>query len=326
MLNASRLMANNVVDSILGVFRRLSVLSSDGISSSLQVIFFISLAIFIAGIIICIVMIARTYESRLLKCVVSFNRYFKNHPFINEDNLVEVNNRFKQVPKTLRYSWQEYMLNRDRQPSEYINSVTCIDQPTRSSSYKNISNTVLFITIMVSIFTAIANFACVYALEKGPADPNVSVMETVVITTFEGFFEIFLFPLIYLFVGLFVVTFLKLLESSRYADLYYEFHEFERYLNKACSTMPSFVDYEVLFTPREIRDAIPVLHDYLEKRALQEQREAEEAEMNANHFEKFNFEPVGVESSLLLDRAMMEGEKYFNFKRGLSERINSKEQ
>ena len=326
MLNASRLMANNVVDSILGVFRRLSVLASDGISSSLQVIFFISLAIFIAGIIICIVMIARTYESRLLKCVVSFNRYFKNHPFINEDNLVEVNNRFKQVPKTLRYSWQEYMLNRDRQPSEYINSVTCIDQPTRSSSYKNISNTVLFITIMVSIFTAIANFACVYALEKGPADPNVSVMETVVITTFEGFFEIFLFPLIYLFVGLFVVTFLKLLESSRYADLYYEFHEFERYLNKACSTMPSFVDYEVLFTPREIRDAIPVLHDYLEKRALQEQREAEEAEMNANHFEKFNFEPVGVESSLLLDRAMMEGEKYFNFKRGLSERINSKEQ
>ena len=66
----------------------------------------------------------------------------------NEDNLVEVNNRFKQVPKTLRYSWQEYMLNRDRQPSEYINSVTCIDQPTRSSSYKNISNTVMFILIL----------------------------------------------------------------------------------------------------------------------------------------------------------------------------------
>lgn len=90
--------------------------------------------------------------------------------------------------------------------------------------------------------------------------------------------------------------------------------------------MPSFVDYEVLFTPKEIREAIPVLQEYLEKRALQEQKEAEEAELNANHFENFNFEPVGVESALLLDRAMSEGERYFNFKRGLTERINSKEQ
>ena len=90
--------------------------------------------------------------------------------------------------------------------------------------------------------------------------------------------------------------------------------------------MPSFVDYEVLFTPKEIREAIPVLQEYLEKRALQEQKEAEEADMNANHFENFSFEPVGVESALLLDRAMLEGEKYFNFKRSLTERINSKEQ
>ena len=35
------------------------------------------------------------------------------------------------------------------------------------------------------------------------------------------------------------------------------------------------------------------MQEYLEKRALQEQKEAEELEMNANHFEDFNFEPVG---------------------------------
>ena len=89
--------------------------------------------------------------------------------------------------------------------------------------------------------------------------------------------------------------------------------------------MPSFVDYEVLFDAKEIKEAIPVLQEYLEKRALQEQKEAEEAELSANHFENFNFEPVGVESALLLDRAMSEGERYFNFKRGLTERINTKE-
>jgi len=320
MLNTSQLLAGNATlfDSIMNVFQTIGGFTTN-LSSNLQYVFFISLAVFVAGIVICCVFIARTYESRLLRSVSSFNRYFKKNPFINEDNLVEVNNRFKQVPKILRYSWQEYMLNRDRQPSEYINSVTCIDQPTRSSSYKNISNTVMFITIMVAVVTMLFNLACVFSA------PSLSEAKEAV-DTFTGFFQILMFPLLYIFIGLFVTAVLKLLESSRYADLYYEFHEFERYLNKACSTMPSFVDYEVLFTPKEIREAIPVLQEYLEKRALQEQKEAEEMELNSNHFEDFNFEPVGVESALLLDRAMLEGEKYFNFKRGITERINSKEQ
>ena len=319
MLKAGQLLAGNLVDSILNVFSTIGGFAGGGSeTASLQYVFFISLAVFVLGIVICCVLISRTYESRLLRSVTGFNRYFKKNPFINEDNLVEVNNKFKNVPKTLRYSWQEYMLNRDRQPSEYINSVSCIDQPTRSSAYKNIANTVLFLTIMVSALTILFNLACVYGAPIMGVDNPIE--------TFEGFFEILLFPLLYTFIGVFITTVLKLLESSRYADLYYEFHEFERYLNKACSTMPSFVDYEVLFTPKEIREAIPVLEEYLEKRALQEQKEAEEAEMNANHFEDFNFEPVGVESALLLDRAMLEGEKYFNFKRGITERINSKEQ
>ena len=320
MLNASQFLADNLIDSILNVFKTIGGFAGGGSeTTSLQYVFFISLAVFILGIVVCCVLISRTYESRLLRSVSGFNRYFKKNPFINEDNLVEVNNKFKQVPKTLRYSWQEYMLNRDRQPSEYINSVSCIDQPTRSSAYKNIANTVLFLTVMISALTILFNLACVYSA------PTLAGVDKE-IKTFEGFFEILLFPLFYTFIGVFITTVLKLLESSRYADLYYEFHEFERYLNKACSTMPSFVDYEVLFTPKEIREAIPVLQEYLEKRALQEQKEAEEAELNANHFEDFNFEPVGVESALLLDRAMLEGEKYFNFKRGITERINSKEQ
>lgn len=312
-------MEGNILSSLLQAFKEIG--QHDARSKSMQLILFISLAIFVIGIIICILFISRTYESRLLKCVSSFNKYFKRNPNITEENLVEVNARFKRVPKVLRYSWQEYMLNRDRQPSEYINTVSCIDQPTKSSVYKNITNTILLITIMVSVLTTLANFVCVYGsslLTVKPTESNIGL--------FEGLFEILCLPLIYLFVGLFVVAFLKLYESSRYADLYYEFHEFERYLNKACSTMPAYVDYEVLFTPKEIRDAIPVLEEYLEKRALQEQKAQEEQEMNTNHFEHFNFDPVGVESAILLDRAMLEGEKYFNVRRTLTERINAREQ
>lgn len=316
-------MANTVFDSILEVFQNLGTFAG-GLSDGLQYILFISLGLFVVSIAICLMCISRTYESKLLKSVSGFNKYFKKNPYINEDNLVEVNSKFKQVPKTLRHSWHEYMLNRDRQPSEYINSVSCIDQPTRSSAYKNISNTVLFITIMISVLTLFANLVCNYALTVGVDQGTAGIQQTM--TFDDGIFPCLLMPLLYLFVGAFIVTVLKLMESSRYADLYFEFHEFERYLDKACSTMPSFVDYEVLFTPKEIREAIPVLQEYLEKRAALDQKEAEEAELNANHFENFDFDPVGVESALLLDRAMLEGEKYFNFKRGLTERIVSKEQ
>ena len=323
MLNAGGLLSTaqssgGFSTTIAGLFEQIGMFLSS--SGGLQTAALIAVAVFLAGVVVCIFLISRTYESRLLKCVTGFNRYFKANPLINEDNLVEVNQRFKQVPKTLRYCWTEYMLNRDRQPSEYINTVNCIDQPTRSSSYKNISNTVLLITVMVSVLNLIVNL--LYCFGIGGSEAATSGLPA---EPLAGWFLVLFVPCIILFVGLFIVTFLKNLESSRYADLYYEFHEFERYLNKACSTMPSFVDYEVLFDAREIKEAIPVLNEYLEKRALQEQKEAEEAEMNANHFENFNFEPVGVESSLLLDRAMSEGERYFNFKRGITERINSKE-
>ncbi len=311
----------SVFDSVLTVFKNLGTFAG-GLSDGLQMISLVSLVLFVLCVGICLMAIRRTYESKLLKSVSGFNRYFKKNPYINEDNLVEVNSKFKQVPKTLRNSWHEYMLNRDRQPSDYINSVTCIDQPTRSSAYKNISNTVLFISIMIAVLTLFANLVCNYALTVG-VDTS-QIQQTM--TFDDGIFPCLIMPLIYLFVGAFIVTVLKLMESSRYADLYFEFHEFERYLDKACSTMPSFVDYEVLFTPKEIREAIPVLQEYLEKRAILDQKEAEEAELNANHFENFDFDPVGVESALLLERAMFEGEKYFNFKRGLTERIVSKEQ
>lgn len=323
MLNIGRLLAETNTSggfsaAIAGLFENMGVFLSS--SGGMQIAALIGLGIFIVGVVFCLISISRTYESRLLKCVIGFNRYFRKNPYVNEDNLVEVNQRFKQVPKTLRYCWTEYMLNRDRQPSEYINSVTCIDQPTRSSSYKTISNTVLFITVMASVLNLIINLVFCFGVDAAE-NPATGLPASVL----AGWFLVLLVPLIILFIGLFIVTFLKNLEARRYNDLYYEFHEFERFLNKACSTMPSFVDYEVLFDAREIKEAIPVLQEYLEKRALQEQKEAEEAEMNANHFENFNFEPVGVESALLLDRAMSEGERYFNFKRGMTERINSKE-
>jgi len=212
MLSSNRLLESNLMDSIFSVFEQMGVaLGGQQPTKAMQIITLVSLAIFIAGVAICILLISRTYESKLLKCVTGFNKYFKKHPFINEDNLVEVNNKFKRVPKTLRYSWQEYMLNRDRQPSEYINSTSCIDQPTRSSSYKTITNIVLYITIMVSVLAFIGNFACVYPNTITTSSDAVIGTEGYAGSVLMNLFQISLFPLIYLFVGLFVVAFLRLM-------------------------------------------------------------------------------------------------------------------
>ena len=54
------------------------------------------------------------------------NKYFAKNPYVNDENIVELNTRMKNVPKTLRYCWQEYMLNRDKVPSEYMNPTVCM--------------------------------------------------------------------------------------------------------------------------------------------------------------------------------------------------------
>ena len=200
MLSANYLMAGNFFSSILSTLKEFKNLAG-GLEGGLQIMLIVAVALFAVSVVICLFFIGRTYESRLLKSVIGFNRYFKKNPYINEDNLVEVNNKFKQVPKTLRYSWQEYMLNRDRQPSEYINSVTCIDQPTRSSSYKNISNTVLFITIMNSVLTFVANL--IFLFSTGVNFDNKA--DNGLIGSIYGDFTVLFVPLVILFIGLSII-------------------------------------------------------------------------------------------------------------------------
>lgn len=269
------------------------------------------LGLLLLTIIVSIIRTGKTYEVKLLKNINKLNKYFAKNPFVNDDNIVELNNRMKNVPKTLRYCWQEYMLNRDKFPSEYMNSNACIDQPSKTSAYANTATTCGIFTVVISVLTLILGFAGKVA--------NDQIRFNVL------FFEVFLVPILVLVLGLLFVSFLRARHTSIIADLYYSFHEFERNINKACTTMPAFIDYEVLFTKREIKEGIPVLQDYLEKREIEEKRAKEEEELNLAKYEYYEFDELGVENALLLERAMKESEKYLNVKRDLSQRVNSKE-
>lgn len=261
--------------------------------------------------IIAIIRTNHTYEVKLLKSVSKLNKYFAKNPYVNDENIVELNTRMKNVPKTLRYCWQEYMLNRDKVPSEYMNPTVCIDQPCKASAYGNVASAVKVFTIVISVLAFLLGMA------------RMAVDEAVRFNNF--LFEVLLLPLLVLTLGYLFVIFLRARHTSINADLYYSFHEFDRNINKACTTMPAFIDYEVLFTKKEIKEGIPVLQDYLEKRAIEEKREKEEAELNASQFEYYDFDELGVDNSLLLERAMKECEKFINVKRDLASKVQSKE-
>ena len=280
-----------------------------------------SVALLFLMVFICLIVTNKTYEMKVLNYVKSSNKYFKRNPYIDENNLIYVNNKFKKSPKKIRYAWQQYMLNRDKLPSDYVNTQSCVDQPLRSSSAENTSKILHLTVLIISILGFLLNLVSVLHSEQVGTDSNLSINHNGIL----AWLYIFTVPLLIYIIGTIVVIILKARHTAVVGDLYTEFQDFERYLNKACSTMPGYIDYEVLFTRKEIREGIPALQDYLEKRALEEQKEREAQEMRKYAFDEYNFEELGLENALLIERAMTESERFFNVKRNLNEKISAKQ-
>lgn len=246
-----------------------------------------------------------SYENRILKSVNKINAYFLSKPFITEDNLVEFNLKMKKVPKVLRNNWQIYMLNREDTPTTYINVNTCIDKPLRTSSIeKNMSNFSIF-TIFLGLISFVAGLQ--YAFNSGRTG------------AIDALFYGSLIPLVIVIVYTIAILIIRLAKNDIYSCLYDNFPLYERNLTKAVSTLPSYVDYEILFTKKEIKEGIPILQQYLEKRALIEQQELEKARENSVACEEYNFDELGIDGSLVLERAMKECETFIKTRRRLQE-------
>lgn len=252
-----------------------------------------------------------TYEAKLLNKTKKLNKYLAKKQNIDENNLIEFNDKMKQVPKVVRHNWQEYMLNRDK-PSKYINCDTCIDIPTRISSYQtSVKICKIFISIICGL-TFIFGLGNFYSITGRSA--------------YAVFFQVLIVPILLFVLGMLFVSFLSARHTAIMADLYYNFQQFEKNLDRACKTLPEVIDYEVLFTKKEIKENIPALQEYLEKAEAAEKKRKEDEAMTSLVGENYDFEELGVDSSLLLERAMKESEKYLNVKRNFSERIRAKEQ
>ncbi len=287
-----------------------------------SVMLFVTLGVFVLITLAITIAKSVTYEKKLMKSIKGINAYLRKNPYINEENLVNLNSKMKSAPKALRHSWQEYMLNRDKLPSEYMNTETVIDHPTKASGYKTSIRICRNLFVAAALIIGVLMFSRVFA-NYSDVDLNEIATHTIIL---RSVFDVTFLPAVLLLLGHLVIALFESSYASFTNDLFYEYREFQGYVNKACTTMPPYIDYEILFTPKEIKDGISVLQEYLDKKAIQEQKAKEEEALNNQEFEKYDFDALGVEGSILLERAMQESEKYFNIKRNLVERRTSKEQ
>ncbi len=264
-------------------------------------IFYIGIGFTLLMVLFFFIKSALSYECKLERSVNRLNEWLFRHQTLTESNLIEFNNLIKdsKSPKILRKHWQQFMLYRDKLPSEYISAYNCIDKPAKTSSFTaNIKNFIAIyrVTAIVTLFLSLITFAT-------RDNMTLTYLSLSLVT-----------PVVILLIGLIFTLILRTMQNYNLASLYQTFHIFNRYIDKASVGIPKYVDFEILFTKKEIRDGIPILGEYLEKRARQEQEELEEAQRNAVSHEEYDFSQSGVDGSLVLERAMKESETYLNFK------------
>ncbi len=298
--------AEGAVNSIIELFQGLVS------SLSLDIILFIFAGLIALIFIVAIVRLIWCYESRAMRQMRKINKYLKDTK-IGESNLVEFHNKMRKLPQRFRDRWQLFMLEREGSPSRYLTVEYCVKRPLYNSAILTVKKVIAYATIAVCVLSALFAFALV----------NLQASERMM--TVAMLFQVFLIPLI---CGLFGCIFCMILQL-RYTlvsnTLYEEFTIFIRNIDKSTNAMPDYVDYELLFTSKEINAGIPVLREYLEKRALEEQRLLEKAKAEEANHSPYNFADLGVNGSQLIERAVTESEKFMMSKLQIQQEITDLE-
>lgn len=265
-----------------------------------DVLFVIALAVEALIVIFFLIKSAYSYEACLNRSLDKINFWLFERKMITEENIREFNDMLKaKGPKRLCYYWQQYILFREGTPSSYMSTDNLVEKPLKTSSYNsNIKNLNLISTVWAIIM---AIFFIV--LE---ASGSAITADTIAGT-------IFVVALIYL-LNLIFTIYLRARKNALLNSLYQSVSLFGRFMDNACVDLPSYIDYQILFTPQEIEKGQPVLREFLDYKARREKEEFNKAKENNVEYEKYDFSSVGVNGSVVLDRAMKESEIYLKKK------------
>lgn len=266
-----------------------------------NIVFGISIGLMVLFVVIASIKTAKCYESKTIKGINKINRYLLQNPAITEENLITFHGYIKKMTKRIRDRWQLYVLERDGLPSRYLTSEYCVRRPLANSVLNSVMKQIKLSAIVLSCIT--------FILGLGYADANLG-------TTFSlsNLISVLIYalvtPAIIMLLSTLFIMIIKLRQSSMNSKIYEVFNTFVRNVNRAVATMPDSIDYEVLFTKKEIEEGIPVLREYLEKKALEEQQLLEQSKYNAISHSPYQFDDLGVDGQQLISRAVNESESF----------------
>lgn len=286
---------SDIVGSIVKFFSSLSNMIG------LDVLFILSLAIEVLIVVFFLVKSAFSYEATLNRALDKINFWLFERKVVTEENIKDLNMLFKtKAPKRLCYYWQQYILFREGSPSSYLSTENLIEKPLKTSSYNsNIKN--------LSLFTGLwALLSTLLIVISQSLEANVLTGAAFSMGLFGG--------IVVALIGIIFVVYLRARKNSILNSLYQNVGLFGRFMDNACIDLPSYIDYQILFTPQEIEQGQPVLREFLDYKARKEKEEFNRAKEEAVEVETYDFSSTGVDGSIVLDRAMKESELYLKKK------------
>lgn len=249
-------------------------------------------------IILFVVKSAFSYEARLKRSLDKANKWLFKNKKIDINNIKDFTNIIKKGPKRLVYFWQQYILYRDGDPSKYMSEENLIEKPLKTSAWaSNIRN----LGILTGVWAVIS-------LMFGLASQTKETFG------FQAIVVAFVLPALVAILGIIAIIALKARRVANLDDIYHIYHIFARFLTNACVDLTPYLDFNLLFTEKELENGNPQLREYYEARARKIKEEFENAQKNDAPFENYKFENVGVDGTLLLNRAMKESEAYITKK------------
>ena len=267
-------------------------------SLGLNTIFLIFLVALLVAIAVTIVVIAFSIENKTARAIVKIEEYLVNNPFITNENIVEFNRLMKKIPRTLRTKWQQYVVNRDKKPSDFFNEEDCIEKPFKTRGFTQA------LVIFKSILISLVSLSFIFSACAISSNSIVLAIQQCSLT-----------PLIIAIVGVIFIIIVNAVHNKVRSNMYFKFKDMTKLLDRAVTTFPDIVDYEILFTKKEIDAMIPELQEYLRQRAVYEQQQLEKAKENEVEHENYDFSALGVDGSLVMERAIKECEYYLGNRR-----------
>ena len=285
----------DIVNNIAKFFSNLTTMIG-----GLDALFFIALAVEVFIVIFFLVKSMFSYEASLNRSINKLNMWLFEKKTVTEENIKELNMLFKMKgPKRLCYYWQQYILFREGNPSTYLSSENLVEKPLKTSSYNsNIKNLSMFSTLWAFI---VAMFVLVAACFGKYLEGTHLILAILV-------------PIIVEIIAIIFVVFLRSRKNATLNALYQNVQLFGRFMDNACVDLPSYIDYQILFTVQEIENGQPVLREFLDYKARTEKEAFNKAKEEDYKHETFDFSSAGVDGSLVLDRAMKESETFLKKK------------